>query len=326
MRTIATEEHFTTPGFLAGAGRAFSESFRKARGAAGDRLFAQLADLGDKRIAEMDAAGLDMQLLMLNSPGLEQSGADEAIPAATEANDVLADAIRKYPTRLAGLAALPLAAPDKAAQELEKRFGKDGFRGAVVNGHNRGRYLDDSFYWPILECAEKLGAPIYLHPAVPPKPVVDASYGGFSPGETFYLAGAGWGWHIETSIHILRMMVRGVFDRFPKLQFVIGHMGEGLPFMMPRMDGVALRSPGLTMKRKPGEYLRENLHYTFGGFNYESTFQLLLSEVGVDRIMYSVDYPYGSMAEARAFLDKIPVSAADRERIAHGNAEKLFGL
>jgi predicted TIM-barrel fold metal-dependent hydrolase len=326
MRTIAVEEHFTTPGFLDGAGRAFSDSFRKARGAAGDRLFAQLADLGDKRIAEMDAAGIDMQLLMINSPGLEQAEANEAISAATEANDVLAEAMRKHPARLAGLVALPVGTPDKAAHELEKRFGKDGFRGAVVNGHNRGRYLDDNFYWPILECAEKLGAPIYLHPAVPPKAVVDGSFGGFSPGETFFLAGAGWGWHIETSVHIIRMMVRGVFDRFPKLQFVIGHMGEGLPFMLPRMDAVATRSPGLAMKRSPAEYLRENVHYTFGGFNFDSTFQVLLSEVGAGRIMFSVDYPYGSMEEARAFLERIPVSAAEREAIAHGNAERLFGL
>jgi predicted TIM-barrel fold metal-dependent hydrolase len=326
MRTIALEEHFTTPGFLQGVGRAFSESFRKARGPAGDRLFAQLADLGEKRLAEMDAAGVDMQVLSINSPGLEQCEAAEAIPAAREINDVLAEAMRKHPARLAGLVALPTPAPDKAAQELEARFGKDGFRGAVINGHCRGRYLDDSFYWPILECAEKLGAPIYLHPAIPPKAVVEASYGGFSPGETFFLSGAGWGWHIETSVHVIRMMVRGVFDRFPKLQIVIGHMGEGLPFMMPRMDAVASRSPGMTMKRSPREYLRENLHYTFGGFNFESTFQVLLAEVGAGRIMFSVDYPYGSMAEARAFLDKIPVSAAEGEKIAHGNAEKLFKL
>jgi predicted TIM-barrel fold metal-dependent hydrolase len=297
----------------------------KARGAAGEQIYAKLADLGDGRIAEMDAAGIDMQVLSINYPGAELCEADEAVSVATDVNDVLTEAVRKNPARLAGFAALPTAAPDKAAAELERRF-RAGFKGAVINGHNRGRYLDDSFYWPILECAEAIGAPIYLHPAIPPKAVIEASYGGFSPAETAMLAGPGWGWHIETAVHVIRLMVRGVFDRFPKLQIVIGHMGEALPFMLPRLDAVGSRSLGMKIKRRPGEYLRENLHYTFAGFNFPATFRNLLAEVGVGRIMFSVDYPYGSMAEARAFLEKIPVSSADRERIAHANAEVLFRL
>ena len=323
MRTIALEEHFTTPAFVEGAGRAFKEGMLRSGGAYAEKIFAQLGDLGDKRIAEMDEAGLDMQLLSLNYPGTEQSEADVAIATAREANDVLAAAVKKYPKRLAGLAALPTAAPDRAVAELQQRM-REGFKGAVINGHARGRYLDDQFFWPILEAAEALDAPIYLHPTLPPKPVMEASFGGFSPRETFVIAGPGWGWHIETGVHIVRMVMRGVFDRFPKLQIVTGHMGEGLPFMLPRLARSGASIKDAQFKKPLSDYLRQNVHYTFGGFNFAATFQNLLAEVGIERIMFSVDYPYGSMKEALAFLNGLPISAADRERIAHTNAEALF--
>jgi predicted TIM-barrel fold metal-dependent hydrolase len=326
MRTIALEEHFTTPAFLEGAGRAFKDAMLKSGGDRAAKTLDRLGDLGDGRLAEMDAAGIDMQLLSLNAPGTEQSGAEEATAIARDANDALAAAVNKHPTRLAGLAALPTAAPEQAAKELDRAVRQDGFKGAVINGHNRGRYLDDEFYWPILECAETLGVPIYLHPTLPPQAVIEASYGGFSPGETFMLAGPAWGWHIETGVHVIRMMVRGVFDRFPKLQLAIGHMGEGLPFMLPRLEQVGAGFAAARLERSLGDYLRQNLHYTFAGFNFTATFQNLLAEVGVERILFSTDYPYGSMAEARAFLQGLPIGVADRERIAHGNAEALFKL
>jgi hypothetical protein len=324
MRTITLEEHYTTPAFLEGAGRAFRDGMLKSGGARAAKIFEQLNDLGEGRIAAMDAAGVDMQVLSLNYPGTEQLDADEGTAVARETNDALADAVRKHPARLAGLAVLPTAAPDKAAAELERRVREYGFKGAVINGHNRGRYLDDKFYWPILECAEALAVPIYLHPALPPKAVIEASYGGFTPAETFFLAGPGWGWHIETGVHVIRMMLRGVFDRFPKLQIVVGHMGEALPFMLPRLNALSAGLSASGLKRPFGDYLRQNLHYTFAGFNFPATFQNLLAEVGVERIMFSVDYPYGSMADARKFLEQLPISLADRERIAHSNAEVLF--
>ncbi len=325
MRTIALEEHFTTPAFVAGPGRAFTESMLKS--APGAKIVAQLADIGDARIAEMDAAGLDMQVLSLNSPGVEQSEAAEAIAVARDANDVLGEAVRRHPARFVAMASLPVMAPDHAADELERCVRRLGFKGANINGHNRGRYLDDPFYAPLLARAEALGVPLYLHPTLPPPAVMQASYAGFHPAATFLIAGTGWGWHIETGLHVMRLMLGGVFDRFPKLQVVIGHMGEALPFMMPRMEGLAAKlPPGAGPKRPLGDYLRENLHYTFGGFNFASTFQVLLSTVGPQRIMYSVDYPYGSMTEARAFLEGLPISDAEREAIAHGNAEKLLGL
>jgi predicted TIM-barrel fold metal-dependent hydrolase len=273
----------------------------------------------------MDAAQIDMQVLSLNSPGVEQADAAEQIAISTESNDFLADACKKHPTRFAALACLPVAAPDKAAEELELRVRKQGFKGTLINGHTRGRYLDDKFFWPILERVEALNVPLYLHPTISPKPVVDALYSGFNPAVTATLSGGAWGWHIETALHLIRMILGGVFDKYPKLQVVIGHLGEGIPFMLPRMNRNL--PPEMTKLARPlGAYLRENVHYTFGGFNFPATFQDLLLEVGVSRIMFSVDYPYGSMAEARAFLQHLPVTEADRERIAHGNAEKLFGL
>jgi predicted TIM-barrel fold metal-dependent hydrolase len=324
MRIITLEEHFATPEFFDGPGRELKDRAQRVGGRYAN-LIERLCDIDAKRIAEMDAAGIDVQVLSLTAPGVEQLAVADAIALAHDTNDYLADAVKKNPERFAGLAALPTAAPDKAVAELEHRVRAQGFKGAVINGHNRGRYLDDKFYAPILECAQSLDVPIYLHPTPPPQPVLDIYYGGFAPLVTEMLAGGGWGWHIETAVHLIRMVVGGVFDRFPKLQIVIGHMGEGLPFFMQRFDII----PGaLTKLERPiSAYLRENVHYTFSGFNFPPTFLDLLLELGgIDRIMFSADHPYQSMPIARAFLDQIPVSAADKERIAHGNAEKLFKL
>jgi uncharacterized protein len=323
MRTITLEEHFASPGFFEGPGKELKDRAQRF-GDRAARLLEQLSDVGDKRIAEMDAAGIDMQVLSLTSPGSEQLEADPALALAREANNFLAEAIAKNPKRFAGFAVLPTAAPDKAGEELERMVRHHGFKGAVINGHNRGRYLDDKFFWPILERAERLNVPIYLHPTPPPQAVIDASYGGFSPVVTEMFAGPGWGWHIETAVHVLRMILGGVFDQYPKLQIVVGHMGETLPFMLQRVDVMPMAMTKL--KRTISTYLRENVHYTFSGFNFTPTFLDLLLQVGVDRIMFSADHPYASMVEARGFLDRLPVSAADKERIAHGNAERLFAL
>jgi predicted TIM-barrel fold metal-dependent hydrolase len=200
---------------------------------------------------------------------------------------------------LAGFAALPTAAPEAAAHELERTIRKNGFEGALINGHTRGRYLDDQFFWPILERAEALGVPIYLHPTPPPRPVMETSYvGNYAPGVTTLLATAAWGWHIETATHVLRLILSGAFDRYPQLQLVVGHMGEALPFMLPRLE-MALPWEATKLERPVGSYLRENLHYTFGGFNWPQTFLDLLLQVGAEKVMFSTDHPYASMEEAR---------------------------
>lgn len=324
MKTITLEEHFMSPGYADGPGRNARENAAKS----GGRLattFEQLCDLGKNRIALMDEAGIDVQVLSATAPGTEQLGAAEAINVAREINNFIVDAVKQYPGRFAGLAALPTAIPDKAVSELELMVQQYGLKGAVINGHIQGKYLDDKFFWPILECAEKLNVPIVLHPTPPPKPVLDIYYGGFAPEVTNLLASAGWGWHIETAVHVIRMIMGGVFDKYPKLQIIIGHLGEGLPFMLERINYTM--TPKITgLKKEVGEYLRQNVHYSFSGFNFMPTFLDLLLEVGVDRIMFSADHPYGSMAKARAFLDQLPVSPADREKIAHGNAERLLNL
>jgi predicted TIM-barrel fold metal-dependent hydrolase len=331
LRTITLEEHYVTPAFMQGPGRDLGERARAAHppsqlGPITAHLIDQLLDLDDLRIADMDAAGIDVQVLSLNSPGVEQLDATAAEGLARQANDYLEEAVRRHPTRFAGFAALPTAVPDVAAGELERTVREYGFKGAAINGHTRGRYLDDPFFWPILERAEALKVPLYLHPTPPPQPVIQTSYvGNFSPEVTAQLAASGWGWHIETAIHVLRIILSGAFDRYPNLQLVIGHLGEGLPFMLPRLDH-NLPKALTKLKRPIGDYLSENVYYTFSGFNYTPNFLDLLFQVGVDRIMFSADYPYSSMLAARNFLEQLPLSAADKNRIAHGNAERLLRL
>jgi uncharacterized protein len=324
LRTITLEEHFASPGFIVGSGRDSMERLR-SMGARGARTFAQLQDVGEGRLAEMDVADIDMQVLSLTTPGVEQADVAEQVAIAHESNDFLAEVVKRNPNRFAGFACLPIAAPEQAADELDRRVQQQGFKGTLINGHSRGRYLDDNFFWPVLERAEALNVPIYLHPTVPLKPVADVLYGGFSPAVSWMFAGAGWGWHIETAVHLMRMILGGVFDRYPRLQVVVGHLGEAIPFMLPRLNRNMPKE--MTKLARPlSSYLRENVHYTIAGFNFPATFLDLLLEVGVERIMFSADHPFGSMVEARGFLDHIPVSATDRERIAHGNAERLFKL
>lgn len=331
IRTITLEEHYATPAFMEGPGRELGEQARGGRGQPSRgpitaHLVEQLLDLDDLRIADMDAAGIDMQVLSLNSPGVEQLEPAAAQALARQANDHLAEAIRRHPNRFAGFAALPTSVPDIAAGELERTVRDFGFKGAAINGHTKGRYLDDPFFWPILERAESLQVPLYLHPTPPPQPVIQTSYvGNFSPAVSAQLAAAGWGWHIETAIHVLRIILSGIFDHYPKLQFVIGHLGEALPFMLPRLDH-NLPTQLTKLMRPIGDYLRENIFYTFSGFNFTPNFLDLLFQVGVDRIMFSADYPYGSMLAARNFLEHLPVSPADINRIAHGNAEHLLKM
>jgi predicted TIM-barrel fold metal-dependent hydrolase len=325
MRSITLEEHYASPAFWHGPGRQLKEQAKKGELLGSGKLIEELSDLGEKRLAEMDAAGIDVQILSLTAPSVQQLDTKEAIELAQEANDYLAAAIQQYPKRFAGFATLPTATPDIAAKELERMVNEHGFKGGNIDGHTRGRYLDDRFFWPILEKAEVLKVPLYIHPTMPPKPVIEAYYAGFSPEVTNAFSRHAWGWHIETAIHILRLIFSGTFDQFPDLQIVIGHMGEALPFMMPRIDK-ALPTNITKLNRTVAEYLRENIYYTFSGFNFTQTFLDLYLQVGADRIMFSADYPYSSMEQARNFLEQLPVSFADKNKIAHGNAENLLRL
>jgi predicted TIM-barrel fold metal-dependent hydrolase len=316
MKTIALEEHYATTEFLSGPGRWLASR---------PGIVEPISDLGAGRIAAMDDAGVDLAVLSLAAPGVEQLDGPEAVRLARACNDELAAAIRRYPDRLAGFAALPMSAPDAAAGELDRAVHRHGFLGAVINGHSQGRYLDDPFFDPVLSRAAELAVPIYLHPTIPPAGVIASSYAGFTEEVTFALATVGWGWHINTATHVLRLILGGVFDRYPELQFIIGHMGEATSFMLPRFD--ATLTPQLTGLRHPvSTYLRRNLHYTFANFNDEPTYNNLVAQVGIGRMCFSADYPFGSMRAARAFLDGLPLGDDERALIGHRNAERLLGL
>jgi hypothetical protein len=316
MRTIALEEHYATMGFLSGPG-----SWLKAR----PGIVEPISDLGDGRIVAMDDAGIDLAVLSLAAPGVEQLDGPAATRLARACNDELAAAVGRYPDRLAGFATLPISAPEAAAEELERAVREHGFPGAVINGHCQGVYLDDASFEPVLDRAATLKVPIYLHPTIPPAAVIESCYAGFAADVTFALATVGWGWHINTATHLVRLILGGVFDRHPMLQIIIGHMGEATSFMLPRFD--ATLKPELTGLRHPvSTYLRENVYYTFANFNDEATFANLVAQVGVGRVAFSTDYPFGSMKAARAFLDNLPLTRDDRDSISHRNAENLLGL
>lgn len=316
MRIIALEEHYATTDFLRGPGSWLASQ-------AG--IVEPISDLGDGRIAAMDEAGVDLAVISLAAPGVEQLDGPDAVRLARDCNDQLAAAVGRYPDRLAGFATLPLSAPERAAEELERAVRQLGFPGAVINGHSRGRYLDDPFFEPVLDRAAALQVPIYLHPTIPPAGVIESSYAGFAERVSFALATVGWGWHIDTATHVLRIILGGVFDRHPGLQMIIGHMGEATSFMLPRFD--ATLTPELTGLARPvSSYLRQNFHYTFANFNDPATYANLVAQVGVERVAFSADYPFGSMVAARAFLDRLPLTDDERAGIGHRHAEKLLGL
>jgi uncharacterized protein len=318
MKIIAIEEHFSSQRFLGATG-----------GPGGPRMgpdvHAKLLDLGESRIADMDAAGIDMQVLSLSVPGLQQLEPATAVPLAREENDRLAEAVGRHPDRLAGFAALPTADPEAASREFERATGRLGFKGALIHGHTRGRFLDEGSFWPILECAEALQVPIYLHPTPPPRAVAEAYYSGLPSEVGGLLATSAWGWHIDTGLQVLRLIVAGVFDRFRGLQLVVGHAGEALPFMLARTTAV-LPAAITKLQRPISEYFQENIHVTTSGFFTVPPLLNALLVLGADRLIFSIDYPFADNASGRAFLDSMPVSPTDRARIAHGNAERLLRL
>lgn len=311
MRIIAVEEHY----LLAGP-RLESQPAQ---------IRERLCDLDQVRIAGMDAAGIDLQVLSLQAPGAQAWPASEAASQAREENDRLADAVKRHPDRFAAFAALPTADPEAAAGELERTVRQLGFKGGMVNGHTGGRFLDDQRFWPILAAAESLDVPIYIHPAPPPAAVFDAYYAGFAPEVSAGLSTGGWGWHIETGLHLLRLIMAGALDRFPRLQVIVGHLGEALPFMLARTSRRLPREV-TALQRSVDEYVRQNVHFSISGFNSFPPLLNALLEVGADRILFSVDDPFSANLEGRAFLDSMPVSAGDREKIAHANAERLLRL
>ena len=320
MRTIALEEHFWAPMLAAPPGTGVLSLL-------GDHLDAPLRDLGEGRLAGMDEAGIDIQVISHNAPAAQQLPVDEAVPRAREANDLLAAAVHAHPDRFAGFATLPTADPVAAADELERAVTELGFLGAIVHSTlgTNGSFLDDRRYEPLLARAERLDVPLYLHPAPPPAGLAELLYGGLPPVISRLLANSGWGWHAEAGLHALRLVVTGVFDRHPGLRLVLGHCGEMLPFMMARIDQVL--TPKRTGLASPvSEYLLRHVWVTTSGIFSLPPLLCTLQVFGTDRVLFSVDYPFSPNAAGRALLDALPLSPRDKAEIAGGNAARLLGL
>jgi uncharacterized protein len=329
MRIVALEEHFTVPGIV----RGIDTDAIKRRGFPGpDFPWAQtikrneLSDLSQTRIADMDASGITVQVLSVAGPGADLVSGAAGIALARAYNDALAEAVAQYPTRYRGFAHLPMLAPEAAADELERAVKDLHFHGVLVNGATDGRFLDDPSFDPILERAAALDLPIYLHPGIPVEAVRNAYFDRLPGNFSFTMALSAWGWHADTAIHVLRLILSGALDRHPGLKIVIGHMGEALPFMLDRIDETTANEAKARLQRSVKQTILDQVWITTAGFFNLAPFMAALVTFGADRIMFSVDYPFASNARARAFLDALPVSSADREKIAHGNADRLLKL
>lgn len=329
MRAVALEEHYTIPAI---ASRIPQEA-AQARGFPGPGFVwsqavkrNELADLGEARLADMDRNGISVQVLSVAGPGADLLPGQAGIDLAAAYNDGLAEATHRHPDRLRGFAHLPMQQPDAAARELERCVRQLGFHGTLVNGPTEGRFLDDPMFDPILSQAEALDVPIYIHPGIPPQSVRQAYYEGMKGSMSFSLALASWGWHAETAVHTLRLVLSGALDRHPKLKVVIGHLGEALPFMLDRIDETTAAEAKAHLSRSVRQTILDQVWITTSGFFTLPPFMAALLSFGVDRILFSVDYPFASNARGRAFLDSLPVSPADREKIAHRNADTLLKL
>ncbi|RSM40385.1 amidohydrolase [Amycolatopsis balhimycina DSM 5908] len=316
MKTITLEEHFGVP--------AVSKWVPEMQG---DWLAGQLDDLGEGRLQEMDAHGIDIQVLSLLSPGVQLLTGQEAVQTARNSNDLLAKAVREHPTRFMGWAALPTDDPRAAADELDRAVSELGLAGALVNSTfgTNGAFLDDPRFEPLLARIEQLGVPLYLHPAAPPQALRNLLFDGFTPVVGHLLETASWGWHSELGLHSLRMVLAGVFERHPDLRVVLGHGGEMLPFMMARIDEFLL--PERTgLAELPSAYFLRNFWVTTSALTALPPVLCALQVFGVDRVLFSVDYPLTQMGPVRAVLDALPLAPADKQKVAGGNAATLLGL
>jgi len=289
-------------------------------------LVTRIQDLGERRLADMDATGIARQLVFLSSPGVQVFDAATAVSLAREYNDQLASEIGKHPDRYSALAAIAPHAPRDAVKELERGVKTLGFRGAVVNSHTQGEYLDDPKCWEIFEAAQALDVPIYIHPNTPPRDMI----GPFLPRG---LDGAIYGFAVETGLHLMRIVVAGVFDRFPKLRVVVGHLGEGLPFWLFRLDFMhasmvrAQRYAGVKpLEMKVSEYFKRNIWVTTSGMQWAPAIQFCISVLGIERVMYAMDYPYQFVPDEVKVTDELPISEADRKKLYQDNVERVFRL
>jgi 5-carboxyvanillate decarboxylase len=334
IQRIAVEEAFVTEDIAAEWQKVLASRFvepgflKMGQSILGDdpaarQVHARLADIGTGRIAQMDQDGIDMAVLSITSPGVQVFDAITAARLATHANDVLAEAVARHPTRFAGLATVAPQHPESAARELERASRQLGLCGFLINSHTQGEYLDDAKYQPLFEAAQALELPLYLHPREPAPSMVQ-------PFLDYGLYFAGWGFAVETATHALRLIMSGLFDRFPGLQIVLGHMGEGLPFWLQRLDNRYQLQVKLgavkKLQRLPSEYFLSNFVITTSGVMSGPALRLALDVLGAERIMFAADYPYESVADSVHFLDHAELTDAQRQQIYADNARRVFRL
>jgi uncharacterized protein len=328
MRVVALEEHFTVPALVRRIDPAAisRRGFRPRKApASGPNPLELLPEIGEQRIASMDEAGIAVQVLSNTGPGPDLVSGADGVALAREMNDHLAAAIARHPDRFAGFAVLPMQSPDACTDELRRAVKDLRFVGALINGSTEGRFLDHASYDALLAAAVELDVPIYIHPHLPPDPVRQAYYAGLEPGASRVLESAAWGWHSETAVHLLRMVLAGMLDRHPRLRLIIGHMGEMLPVMLARIDEVTALDTDY-LKRPVSRAILDQVWLTTSGIFSQPPFLAALQTFGIDRIMFSVDYPYASNSRGRDFLDGVALSPADMAKLTHGNADALLKL
>lgn len=288
----------------------------------------KLADVTGDRLRSMDENGISMQVLSVDSAGTNVLSEKDAPAFARDYNDLIAEKIKNHPNRFNAFANLPAIAPDAAADELERTVKEYGFRGAMIRGMVGEHFLDHPRFAPIFERAESLGVPIYFHPGIPPRSVADTYYSNInnSAGMFETIACYGWGWHAETAVHVLRLLAAGVFDRYPKLKIIIGHMGEMLPFMMVRSERAFKPGNGGANQRTLTETFKAQLYITTSGFFTQPPFRLALDTFGVDNILFSIDYPFSTNEMGIDFLKNIDLPEEQIRKIAYENADRVLGL
>jgi 2,3-dihydroxybenzoate decarboxylase len=317
MEKIALEEHFRVPNMpeYSGAQQYFSDK------AAAKRFDDLLADFDDLRLQAMDEANVSKSILSHTIPGLSATtDKNKAVNDATKINDFLAEKIARHPNRFGGFATLPMQSAPDAAKELERCIKQLGFQGAMINGHTHGHYLDEDRYEVFWERVAALSVPIYVHPTTAWQTPQNYQ-------DHLELGEAIWGWAVETGTHILRLVFSGLFDRFPTLQIIAGHGGEGLPYFLWRFDSrFKIMSFGKTLKKLPSAYIRENVAITTAGLCSTPALRCALEELGEDRVLFSVDYPYESSKVAGDWLDNADLAADTLRKVATGNARRLLHL
>jgi 5-carboxyvanillate decarboxylase len=323
VKLYSVEEAFTIPEVVDELRRIAGGVPSMKSGPIAGPFMPKLLDIGEARIAEMDADGVGVQVLSLSAPGVQKFEPATALSISRLANDRLADAISRFPTRFAGLAVAPPQAAAEAAKELERAVTKLGLRGIVINSHTNDEYLDQQKFWPLLEAAEALDVPVYLHPREPAAGLEQAlmAMTGFT---------VGWGYAVETGTHTLRMMAAGVFERFPKLRLVLGHLGEMLPFMLDRIDARYPFEMGVTgrkgLPRKPSEYFRDHVTVTTSGMNFAAPMRAVISILGAEKIMFAADHPMENQREVVDEYNRIELSPQERAAISNGTARRVFKL